>query len=181
MAARMASVLVLAGCLAAALVGDARRPAAADARTWTEVKWPFLIDQWGLGRAFQCRAAGCDGEVMLYLRTKVGFCDCSTGVADDDEIDRVGDLGLVGAQARPRQTGVPVAVGWMKGRSRAFQIDGANQLRRFAVTVALANKCDAVVATLVATQPIPTDTERTAMAFLGSEPVLGWAKANTGL
>jgi hypothetical protein len=178
-AVRMASALALAGCLAGVCVGDAVRPAAADKLAWTEVKWPFLIDQWGLGRAFRCRT--CSGDVVLYLRAKVGFCNCTTGVAEDDEIERVGDLGLIGAQSRPRDVGAPVTVGWMKGRSRAFQVDGSNQPQRFAVTVALANKCDAVVATVVATQPIPTDTERAAMAFLGSEPVLGWAKANTGL
>jgi hypothetical protein len=180
-AARTASALVVAGCLAGALLADAERTAAADRLAWTEVKWPFLIDQWGLGRAFQCRAPACGSDVVLYLRAKVGFCNCTTGVAEDDEIDRVGDLELIGARARPHELGKPVAVGWMKGRSRTFLVDGANQPRRFAVTVALANKCDAIVATVVATQPIQTDTERAAMAFLASEPVLGWAKANTGL
>jgi hypothetical protein len=178
-AARTASVLAVAGCLAGALLADAGRTAAANTPAWFEVKWPFLIDQWGLGRAFHCRS--CAGDVMIYLRAKVGFCNCSTGVADDDEIDRVGDLGLFGTQSRPRGQGSPVMVGWMKGRSRAFQIEGANQPQRYAVTVALANKCDAVVATIVATQPLPPDTERSAMFFLGSDPVLGWAKANTGL
>ena len=179
MAARMASALVLAGCLAGALAGDALRPVAANSPAWFEVKWPFLIDQWGLGRAFRCRP--CAGNVVLYVRAKVGFCNCSTGVADDDEIDRVGDLGLIGAQARPRGEGSLVMVGWMRGRSRAFEIDGSNQPQRFAVTVALANKCDAVVATIVASEPLPPDTERAALFFLGSDPLLGWVRANTGL
>lgn len=181
MATRMASALAVAGCLAGAPMGEATRPAMAGTPVWTEIKWPFLIDQWGLGRAFRCREAHCGGEVMIYLRAKVGFCNCTTGVAEDDEIDRVGDLSLIGAQSRPRGLGTPVVVGWMKGRSRAFQVEDVNQPRRFAVTVALANKCDAIVATVVATQPIPTNTERAAVAFLGSEPMLGWAKANTGL
>ncbi len=99
-AARTASALVVAGCLAGALLADAERTAAADRLAWTEVKWPFLIDQWGLGRAFQCRAPACGSDVVLYLRAKVGFCNCTTGVAEDDEIDRVGDLELIGARAR---------------------------------------------------------------------------------
>ncbi len=177
-AVRMASALAVAGCLAGALAGDALRPAAANSPAWFEVKWPFLIDQWGLGRAFHCRP--CAGDVTIYLRAKVGFCNCSTGIADDDEIDRVGDLSLFDAQSRARGEGSPVAVGWMRGRTRAFQIEGSNP-QRYAVTVALANKCDAVVATIVATQPLPPDTERAALFFLGSDPVLGWARENTGL
>jgi hypothetical protein len=33
---------------------------------WTEVRWPFPLDQWGPGRAFQCKAADCGSEVNLY-------------------------------------------------------------------------------------------------------------------
>src|SRR6516165_2148365 len=61
---------------------------------WTEVKWPFPLDQWGTGRAFQCRAEDCGSEITLYLRPKLGFCNCTTGVSDDAELDRVGDLEL---------------------------------------------------------------------------------------
>jgi hypothetical protein len=49
---------------------------------WAEVKWPFPIDQWGTGRAFACRAADCGAEAELYLRAKLGSCNCTTGVAD---------------------------------------------------------------------------------------------------
>ena len=50
---------------------------------WSEVRWPFPIDQWGTGRAFNCKAADCGGAAKLYLRAKIGFCDCTSGVADD--------------------------------------------------------------------------------------------------
>src|SRR3954451_10492094 len=53
------------------------------APVWTDAKWPFPIDQWGTGRAFVCKAADCGTEVTLYLRAKLGFCNCTTGVADD--------------------------------------------------------------------------------------------------
>jgi hypothetical protein len=46
---------------------------------WAEVKWPFPIDQWGTGRAFACRAADCGAEAELYLRAKLGSCNCTTG------------------------------------------------------------------------------------------------------
>jgi hypothetical protein len=50
---------------------------------WTEVQWPFPMDQWGGGKAFQCKPADCGTEVMIYLRAKLGSCNCTTGVADD--------------------------------------------------------------------------------------------------
>jgi hypothetical protein len=148
---------------------------------WNETKWPFLIDQWGLGTAYQCKAADCGIDVTVYLRAKVGFCNCTTGIVEDDEIDRVGDLDLVGWRSQARANGVPVVIGWMKGRSRAFTVEGRDRRDRHALTVAVSNKCDAVVATVVADQPISSDTERAAMDFLGSRPVLQWAAANTGL
>jgi hypothetical protein len=160
-----------------ALADDAAgRPAA-----WTETGWPFLIDQWGLGNAYQCKATECGLDVALYLRAKVGFCNCTTGIAEDEEIDRVGDLGLVGWQSRARAPGAPVTVGWMKGRSRAFVVEGRDRRERHALTVAVSNKCDAVVATVVADQPVSSDIERSAIEFLGSRPILRWAAANTGL
>ena len=77
------------------------------AGAWTETKWPFLIDQWGLGQAYQCKAADCGIEVTIYLRAKVGFCNCTTGITEDDEIDRVGDIEprrLAVARGRARRT-----------------------------------------------------------------------------
>ena len=65
------------------------RPAA-----WQEVKWPFLLDEWGTGRAFRCAPADCGTGIDLYLRAKIGFCNCSTGVSDNADLDRVSDLEL---------------------------------------------------------------------------------------
>ena len=33
--------------------------------------------------------------IELYVRPKIGFCNCDSGVADDDEVDRVADLDLI--------------------------------------------------------------------------------------
>ena len=84
----------LAGVLAgdAATVGLSHSDARVPASAWAEVKWPFLLDQWGLGKAYRCSPADCGTEVKLYVRPKIGFCNCATGVADDAELDRVGDL-----------------------------------------------------------------------------------------
>src|SRR5438105_12173048 len=92
-------VIALGAGLGGLLVGDAATVGVAPPDTalrpvWSEVKWPFPLDQWGTGRAFRCQAANCGAEINLYLRAKLGFCNCATGVSDDDELDRVGDLEL---------------------------------------------------------------------------------------
>ena len=74
---------------------------------WTEVKWPFLLDQWGIGKAFTCQPADCGVKVDVYIRPKIGFCNCSTGVSDDTELERVADTELVSPEhpARPARAG----------------------------------------------------------------------------
>ena len=86
------------------------------------MKWPFPIDQWGTGRAFQCRAADCGSDINLYLRAKLGFCNCTTGVSDDNELDRVGDLELLSEKFEGLTEGRPITVGWMNGRSRPYHV-----------------------------------------------------------
>src|SRR5262245_4267226 len=81
---------------------------------WTEVQWPFPMDQWGKGKAFRCKAADCGAEVNLYLRAKLGSCNCTTGVADDAELDRMSDFDLVGGEVSPLGAGRPITIAWMK-------------------------------------------------------------------
>src|SRR5262252_10294096 len=124
----LALAVGLAGAIAVALAiahlapGPSRDATgdAADVRPlWVETKWPFPMDQWGTGRAFACKAAECGGEVKLYLRAKLGSCNCTTGVADDADLDRMSDFDLVGGEVSPLGAGRPIAIAWMKGRSRA--------------------------------------------------------------
>ena len=72
------------------------------------------------------------------------------GVSDDDELDRVGDLELLGQQFAGVAEGRPMTVGWMKGRSRAFTVEGPYQPRSAALAIAFNDKCDVVVATVTA-------------------------------
>src|ERR1043166_8419603 len=121
--------------------GGTPRPA------WTEVAWPFPVDQWGRGKAFRCRPADCGAEVNIYLRTKIGFCDCVTGVSDDAKLDRMSDFDLVGAGA-PLGAGRQIDVGRMQGRSRAYAL--LQTTGKTAISVAFNDRCDMVVATAVA-------------------------------
>jgi hypothetical protein len=183
-----AGILVIALGFAALLAGDAMTvgvgwseatKSATRAASWTEVKWPFPLDQWGTGRAFQCKAADCGGEVNLYLRAKLGFCNCATGVSDDAELDRVGDLELLSDKFKGLSDGRPVTVGWMNGRSRPYQVAMRYAAPRTALAIAFNDKCDVVVATVVANQVV--GAERVALDFLNGDLVLRWAERELGL
>src|ERR1700750_2783528 len=87
---------------------------------WKEAQWPFPMDEWGTGKAFRCEAADCGVEVNLYIRAKIGFCNCTTGVSDDEELDRLADFRLMGDKPAALGAGTPISVAWMKGRSRAY-------------------------------------------------------------
>jgi hypothetical protein len=144
---------------------------------WREVKWPFLTDQWGTGRAFRCAATDCGTELNVYVRPKIGFCNCTTGVSDDAELDRVGDVELIGTRFAPLGDGRPVAIAWMKGRSRAYSVDG----RGTALAIAFNDKCDVVVATVAGNGKLPSAAEPLAVAFLNTQPVLRWVEVTLGL
>ena len=118
-------------CLGAADGPRGRRVCDRHGPVWTEVAWPFPMDQWGKGKAFRCKAADCGTEVKLYVRAKIGFCNCTTGVADDEELDRMSDFDLLGNRnCEPLGAGRPITVAWMKGRSRSYAIASARQDRR---------------------------------------------------
>jgi hypothetical protein len=150
--------------------------AAAPVPVWTEVAWPFPIDQWGKGKAFRCTAANCGTEIDIYLRAKIGFCNCTTGVADDDDLDRMGDLALVGT-ASPRGAGRPINVAWMKGRARAYTLDP----RRTLISVVYNERCDMIAATALLHHDRPEATEPRVIEFLNGDRVMRWAEVTLGL
>ena len=151
---------------------------ASQSESWSEDSWPFPIDQWGTGRAFRCEGGACGAELKLYLRAKLGFCRCATGVSDDDEIDRVGDTVLFGSKYDPAVPGHPVIAGLLKGRARQFTVHDAAPSPMLVLAIALANKCDAVVATVAAGSELSSAQEAAALDFLRDEEVQHWAAAN---
>jgi hypothetical protein len=174
---------LLVGGLAAALAwfGVSQRAVATGRQpAWTEIAWPFPLDQWGKGKAFRCKAADCGAEVNIYLRAKLGFCNCTTGVADDDDLDRMGDLYLIG-EVSPLGAGRQINVAWMKGRSRAYALNGRNPLGKTMISVAFNDRCDMVVATAVLGNERPAAIEPGVIEFLNGKTVLGWAEVTLGL
>jgi hypothetical protein len=173
-------VIALGVAVSGLLAGDAAtvgvtRP------VWNEVKWPFPLDQWGLGKAFRCAAADCGAEVNVYLRAKIGFCNCATGVADDQELDRVGDLELYSDKWVGLADGREIKVGWMSGRSRPYRVEMRYTPAFPAYAMAFNDKCDVVVATVVGDRERFAAAEHLALDFLNTERVLRWAERELGI
>ena len=185
MSKRIVTVAVLVAGIGGYAVFLAAKPPEAthrmsspDRPVWSEGAWPFPIDQWGSGWAFQCKAADCGIDVNLYLRPKIGFCNCQTGVADDEELDRVGDVDLFGSEGSALGPGRPIMVHGMKGRSRGYTVGAPSA--KSVLSLAFNNRCDVIVATVVAGAE-PVAQEQAVLEFLNGDLVLHWAEAVLGL
>jgi hypothetical protein len=143
---------------------------------WAEAQWPFPMDEWGNGKAFRCTAADCGAEINLYIRAKIGFCNCTTGVSDDDELNR-----LMGDKPSVLGPGHPIAVAWMKGRSRSYTVAGPFRAGQSALAVTFNDHCDAIVATVVVAHDRPAIIEPSVIEFLNSKSILHWAEVTLGL
>jgi hypothetical protein len=186
LAVGIAALIVVAGC--AAVLGfraQAMRSAPGNgtgdpAPAWSETRWPFLLDQWGVGRAFTCQPADCGVRIEVFIRPKIGFCNCATGVSDDAELERVADTDLVSPTVQPLGPGQPVKVGWMYGLSRTYQVSD-NKPRERLLSVAFNDGCDVVVALAALGTADQASAAPAVFAFLNSTPVLLWAKKELGL
>ena len=176
-AVTLGAMLLLAGTAAQSVGLD---PAQAPPK-FTEIKWPFELDQWGIGHAYRCAPESCGVEVNVYVRAKIGFCNCTTGVSDDLELDRVGDVSLIADKFSGVRAGEPVKVGWMSGRRRLFDVAPPSAPHSAALAVAINDKCDVIVATVTSGSDVPPQAERAALAFLNGDTVLNWAKHELGL
>jgi hypothetical protein len=187
----VAAVALIAGIsgsavfLAEKLPADKDRMSSRGQPVWTEGTWPFPIDQWGGGWAFQCKAADCGIDVNLYLRPKIGFCNCETGVADDEELDRVSDVDLIGRERSPLGPGWPITAPWTDGRSRSrgyavgAPAAGAPSAKSV-LSLAFNSHCDVVVATIVAGDE-PVAQEQAVLEFLNGDLVRSRLEAVLGL
>jgi hypothetical protein len=132
---------------------------------WQEIAWPFPRDGWPAGKAFRCGATGCGGEVEVYVRPKIGFCNCDAGVTDDDEVDRVADLDLISAHFAPLEPGKVVRVADMPGRIRPYELAMSDGSRHTAIGIAVSHRCDLMVAVAKGSGDA-TAVQRAALDFL---------------
>jgi hypothetical protein len=168
------AVAVLAlGALSGGAAYENASPRAGD---WQEIAWPFPRDGWPAGRAFRCGAVSCGDDVEVYVRPKIGFCNCDSGVADDDEVDRVADLDLMSQRFAPLQPGRVVRIADMPGRIRAYDLRMADGSQRAAVGIAVSRRCDLLVAVAQGTGNA-AQVERAALEFLGARETSRWVIA----
>jgi hypothetical protein len=178
MAQRMAVIaaVVLGLMMPAGIAAYVAAPARGEG--WQDIAWPFPRDGWLPGRAYRCAAASCGAEMELYVRPKIGFCNCDSGVADDDEVDRVADLDLISPRFRPLQNGEVVRIADMSGRARHYDL--ADGTHRQAVGMAVSRKCDLMVAVVQGKAGAP-ELQHEALRYLASQQAESWMKlAMTG-
>jgi hypothetical protein len=168
-----ALVLVVTAFSSVAAVHFAAPRSGGEAVLWREISWPFPRDGWPAGRAFRCESCG---GIELYVRPKIGFCNCTTGVADDDEVDRVADLDLISARFSPREAGRAVHVAGLAGRSRVYDLAMPDGARHAAVGIALSQHCDLLVA-VAQGSAAPAELQRAAFDTLGSHALHRWMMA----
>ncbi len=172
-----ALVLVATAFSSVAMVHFAAPMRGGEAVLWREISWPFPRDGWPAGRAFRCESCGGElGGVELYVRPKIGFCNCTTGVSDDDEVDRVADLDLISARFIPREAGRAVRVGDLSGRSRAYDLTMSNGTSHAAIGIALSQRCNLLVA-VAQGAAAPAELQRVAFEHLGSHALHRWMMA----
>ena len=180
-----ASTAILSGLAFAALVGVAGYGAArlafrpvqiTDAQSvWREVDWPFLRDGWPNGRAFRCDSENCGAELMLYARVKVGFCDCTRGVADDDDLDRVGDAELVTEKFAPEKAGESAEFAGMTGRARTYRAESGPSI----LVMAGGRNCNAFVGMATAREFTPASRDAV-KRFLDAPAMSKWIADRQG-
>ena len=106
---------------------------------------------------------------------------CQSGVADDPELERVSDFDLFGGQGTALAPGHPIAVRWMKGRSRPYLLSGSRRQKKSILTIAFNDRCDVVVATAVVDPARFDELEVVVLGFIGGETAFRWVEQTLGL
>jgi len=172
----IACVVAIGTLSGVAAVQHLRSGPAIPGSSWHEIAWPFPRDGWPAGRAFRCDADACGSEVELYVRPKIGFCNCDTGVADDDEVDRVADLDLMSQRFVPREAGQVIRISDMAGRTRSYDLKMTDGSDHTAVGFALSHHCDLMVA-VAQGNGTAEGVQRAAVEFLGTGDMKHWMSA----
>ena len=128
----------------------------------------------GQGSALRQREGGA--AVELYVRPKIGFCNCDTGVADDDEVDRVADLDLMSERFVPLAPGKVTEIDGMKGRSRPYDLRMSDGSQHTAIGIAVSRHCNLLVA-VAHGKGSASGVQREAVEFLGSSDMAHWMTA----
>jgi hypothetical protein len=171
---RLLSAFAVAICMLTGFAGY--DPARSDIEGWREIAWPFPRDGWPAGRAFRCATELCGDNTEVYVRPKIGFCNCDSGVADDDEVDRVADLDLMSERFAALEAGKAIRIAGMAGRLRRYDLKMPDGTRHSAIGIAVSRRCDLLVA-VAQGKGTASDVERMALQFLASADMERWMTA----
>ncbi len=120
---------------------------------------------------FAIRALGLLGVKTLILTNAAGGVNTSFAqgalMVIDDHFNLMGDKPSV------LGPGHPIAVAWMKGRSRSYTVAGPFRAGQSALAVVFNDHCDAIVATVVVAHDRPAIIEPSVIEFLNSKTILG--------
>ncbi len=163
-----------------ALAGAAPLPVPGLPEGWREIAWPFPRDAWPAGRAFRCESASCSLGLEVYVRPKIGFCNCTTGVRDDAEVDAVSDLDMISAEFAPEQDGEPIRVAGLAGRVRAYRITMSDGAVRSGAGYAISSACDLIAVASLSRSTGSAPSQQAELALLGSATVQRWLTARLG-
>jgi hypothetical protein len=171
---RSLTAFAVAICMVAGAAGF--QHARSDIEGWREIAWPFPRDGWPAGRAFRCATELCGDEIEVYMRPKIGFCNCDSGVSDDEEVDRVADLDLMSERFAPLAPGGVIRIAEMPGRLRTYDLKMSDGSRRAAIGIAVSRRCDLLVA-VAQGRGEAAEVQRVALEFLASDAVTKWTTA----
>jgi hypothetical protein len=155
------------------LSGSAAYENSLKAEGWREIAWPFPRDGWPAGRAFRCADELCGDDVEVYVRPKIGFCNCDSGVRDDDEVDRVADLDLISQRFVALAPGRAVNIASMPGLSRSYDLQMSDGSHHAAIGIAVSRRCDLLVA-VAQGSGAASGVQRVALEFLRSSEIARW-------
>jgi hypothetical protein len=141
-----------------------------DGAGWRPIEWPFPRDGWPPGRAWRHR----DG-IDVYVRPKLGFCgNCDTGVVTDEEVDRVTDIDLLDERFVPVREGSRIRVTDLLGRARLYKLKTRMGAEEVAEGIAVAYKCDLIVAIVAGDDVADESVRKRAHKFLETNTVQVW-------
>jgi hypothetical protein len=129
-------------------------------------------------------AFGALSGVAAYQKVQpqggsIGFCNCDSGVADDDELDRVADLDMISPNFVPLAPGKVIRVGEMAGRSRAYDLDMSDGSHHAAIGIAVSHRCDLLVA-VAQGKAEAGELQSSALKFLAAHEMTHWMMASLG-
>ena len=107
---------------------------------------------------------------MVYARVKAGMCDCLAGVADDEDLERVSDAGLISPRVRPEGAGESRSFAGLKARSRLYRLENGAAL----AVLAGGRNCNAFVAMATARHTLGPNAVEALRALLDSPALARW-------